>query len=204
MVKERVNFRLSLEEKIIKYLLENKTERISILKVAHDLNVDYKNVYQAIARLGPELIKKEKIGNTNLIKFSFNFNEKVYLVEQKRREEILEMNKELKLALEDIKSINYPFFIVLLFGSVVKKTNNLKSDVDICIISENKAKAKELNSKLAIFPLHLDIQEFTPEEFESMLKKKEDSVVQEIVKNNVILYGAENYYNLVSKWMKKE
>jgi len=204
MVKEQIKLRLSLEEKILKYLLENNTERISILKIAHDLNVDYKNVYETIAKLEPELIKKEKIGNTNLIKFNFNFNEKIYSVEDKRRRKLLDINKGLKLVLEDIKSLNYPFFIVLVFGSIVKETNNPKSDVDICIISENKAKTKELASKLAILPLHLDVQEFTPEEFESMLRKKEDSVAGEIVKNNVVLYGAENYYNLVSKWMKKE
>ena len=42
------------------------------------------------------------------------------------------------------------------------------------------------------------------DEFESMLKTKENNVGKEIVKNNIILYGVENYYNLISRWMKKE
>jgi len=37
-----------------------------------------------------------------------------------------------------------------------------------------------------------------------MLKIKEHNIAKEIVKNNIILYGIENYYNLISKWTKKE
>jgi len=37
-----------------------------------------------------------------------------------------------------------------------------------------------------------------------MLNKKELNLAKEIIKNNIILYGIENYYNLISKWTKKE
>jgi len=37
-----------------------------------------------------------------------------------------------------------------------------------------------------------------------MIEKKQQNLGHEIVKNNIILYGVENYYNLISKWMKKE
>jgi hypothetical protein len=37
-----------------------------------------------------------------------------------------------------------------------------------------------------------------------MIEKKQNNLGQEIVKNNVILYGIENYYNLIAPWMKKE
>ena len=95
-------------------------------------------------------------------------------------------------------------FIVLAFGSIVKKTNIQKSDIDICIISDNKLKTQELISKLGLLPLKLEIQNFSVKEFESMLEKKQNNLASEIIKNNVILYGVENYYNLISKWMKKE
>ena len=37
-----------------------------------------------------------------------------------------------------------------------------------------------------------------------MIEKRQNNVGQEIVKNNIILYGVENYYNLIAKWMKRE
>jgi hypothetical protein len=37
-----------------------------------------------------------------------------------------------------------------------------------------------------------------------MLKTKEKNVGKEIVKNNIILCGIENYYRLIQPWMKKE
>ena len=50
----------------------------------------------------------------------------------------------------------------------------------------------------------LEIQDFNVKEFESMLDKKENNLAKEIIKNNIVLFGTENYYNLISKWMKKE
>ena len=68
----------------------------------------------------------------------------------------------------------------------------------------NERKTENLISRLELLPLKLEIHDFTVDEFESMLKTKEDNIGKEIVKNNIILYGLENYYNLISKWMKKE
>ena len=50
----------------------------------------------------------------------------------------------------------------------------------------------------------MEIHEFTSKEFISMIEKTQSNVGHEIVKNNIILYGIENYYSLISKWMKKE
>src|SRR3989338_7363629 len=107
-------------------------------------------------------------------------------------------NKQLELVKHDIENINYPFLIVLIFGSYVKKTQAKNSDIDLCIICDHKEKTKEL------IPLKLELHSFTTNEFDSMLKTKEENVGKEIVKNNLILYGIEGYYNLISRWMKKE
>ena len=37
-----------------------------------------------------------------------------------------------------------------------------------------------------------------------MIEKKKNNLGNEIIKNNIVLYGKENYYNLISEWMKKE
>ncbi|MBI2629847.1 nucleotidyltransferase domain-containing protein [Candidatus Pacearchaeota archaeon] len=198
--KNKVNF--SLKEKILKYLIENKTPA-SIMKISKEVNTDYKNTFNVIDNFSSEIIYKNKLGNTNLIEIRLSPNLDIYLVESKRTEEFLKENKELALIKKDAENLNYPFFIILIFGSFVKKTNVKNSDIDICIISDNQNKTEELISKIKLLPLNLEIHYFNIKEFESMLEKKENNLGKEIVKNNIILYGRENYYNLISKWMKK-
>lgn len=204
MVKNKnEKIKLSVKEKLLKYLIENKNPQ-SIMNLSGSTLIDYKNTYNVVNDLQSSIISKEKIGNTNLIKIKLAPNQEIFSVESKRTSQFLRENRKLELAKKDIENLNYPFFIVLVFGSYVKKTKTEKSDIDICIICDNKEKIKEIISKLELLPLKLEIHTFTTNEFESMLKTKEENVGKEIVKNNIILYGTENYYNLISKWMRKE
>src|SRR3989344_5596616 len=196
-----VNF--SLKEKILRHLIENKEKPKTIREISRDLKVDYKNIFQAINVL-QDLIIKKKIGNLNLVEIKLAPSIEIFSIENKRTKQFLEDNKNLKLIKEDIISVNYPFFIVLIFGSYVKKTKTEKSDTDLCIISDSELKTKELLSKLSLLPLKLEIHDFKINEFESMLETKKENIAKEITKNNIILYGIESYYNLISKWTKKE
>jgi len=192
----------SLKEKILKFLIENK-EPMSILQISNRLGADYKNTFQAIGRY-PDLIIRDKKGNTNFVEMKITSHPEIYSVESKRTLDFLSENKNMNLAKKDISSLNYPFFIVVVFGSIVKRTNAKGSDIDVCIISDNEIKTRELISKLSLLPLNLEIHDFSVNEFESMLKTREGNIAKEIIKNNIILYGAENYYNLTGKWMKKD
>lgn len=203
MVKKHKEPKLTQKEKIIKYLLENKDPQ-SIKSISRATLIDYKNTYSIINEITSKIINQKKIGNTNLISLNLVPNQGIYAVENKRTEEVLTKNPKIKLIQEDIKEINYPFMIVLIFGSYAKEKNTSSSDIDFCIISDNNKKTKELNEKLNLHTLKLEIQEFTTKEFTSMLEKKQNNLGHEIVKSSIILYGVENYYNLISKWMNKE
>lgn len=61
-----------------------------------------------------------------------------------------------------------------------------------------------MQEKLNLLSLRLEIHEFTTNEFISMIEKTQNNLGHEIIKKNIILYGIENYYNLISKWTKKE
>lgn len=202
MVNNKITKKFSLKEKILKYLIENKERSKTILEISKVLNVDYKNTFQAIKSLS-NFIHKEKFGNTNKVDINFKPSQEIFAVEQKRTKEFLDKNKALRLVQNDIESLNYPFFIVLIFGSVAKKIDTGRSDLDICIISDNKSKTQELILKLRLLPKKLEIHDFNIKEFESMLETKKENLAKEIIKYNIILYGIDNYYNLVSKWMKK-
>ena len=58
MVKDR-NFELKPKEKVISYLIENK-EPHSIMSVSGAVLMDYKNTYNIINELQPEIVSREK------------------------------------------------------------------------------------------------------------------------------------------------
>ena len=194
----------TLKQKVLKFLIENKEVPHSILEISKMLKADYKNTSKALNNLPSDVFSNAKQGNSYLIEFNPNKNIETLSIEKLRTEEFLSKNTKLKLVKNYIEELNYPFLIVLLFGSYVKNTKTENSDIDLCIISDNKNKLNELQNKLNLISLKLEIQEFTTSEFVSMLDKKQNNLGHEIIKNNIILYGIENYYNLIQKWTKKE
>ena len=201
--KNNLQWEFSLKERILIYLLENKEKAKTIRQISADLKADYKNTFNALDSLS-HLISKEKFGSNNMIRIKSIPDIGLFSIENKRTNNFLNENKKIELIRKDIESLNYPFFIVLLFGSYIGGTKTEKLDIDLCIISDSKEKTKSLMNKLEILLLNLEIYDFTTEEFESMIQTKKDNVGKEIVKKNIILFGIENYYNLVSKWMKTE
>ncbi len=194
----------TLKEKILKFLIENKDSPHSIREISQKLKADYKNTSQALGNLNPETHSKKKQGNTCLIEFNQGNNIETLSIEEKRTKEFLSKNPKIKLIVKDINEINYPFMIVLIFGSFANRKNTRTSDLDICIISDNKIKIGKLMEMLNLFSLKIEVQEFTTKEFVSMIEKKRNNLGHEIIKSNIILYGIENYYNLISKWTTKE
>ena len=194
----------TLREKALKFLIENNESPHSIRGISKELKTDYKNTFGALGKLNPKSFVKKMQGNASLIEFNPDNNLETLSIEGKRTEEFLSKNSKLKVVKKYIEELNYPFLIVLVFGSYAKKTKLESSDLDICIISDNKSKSNELHEKLNLLSLKLDVQEFTSKDFVSMLEKRQSNLGNEIVKSNIILYGVENYYNLISKWMKKE
>ena len=203
MVKiKKEKIKLSAKDKIVKNLIENKAPQ-SIRSISGATLIDYKNTHNIINDLYPEVISKEKFAGANIVLLNPKINEEIFSVEEKRTGQFLIDHKQLELVKKDIESVHYPFFIVLVFGSNVKKTHTKESDIDLCIISDNKEKVKDLIRKLDLLPIKLEMHVFTTANFESMLKTKEENIGKEIIKNNIILYGTENYYNLIAPWMKK-
>jgi len=202
--KNEGRIKLKPKERIIQDLIENKNPR-SILALSGSAIVDYKNTYNIVNELQSEgVIIKENLGNTSPIRINLFPNQEIYSVENKRAEEFLSNHPKLNVVKKYTEELGYPFMILLVFGSYVKNKKTEGSDIDICIISDNKEKIKELLERLNLLSLKLEIHEFTTKEFVSMIEKARNNLGHEIVKSNIILYGAENYYNLISKWMKKE
>lgn len=179
---------MKTELKIIKFFIENNSKQYSINQVAKELGISYKVAFQIISRnIEKGAIKAEKVGNINLCSFNFKFDENIFLTE-KLRYDLLKDRKIISVKRE-VKHLS-PLSIVLLFGSYAKGTAHKNSDVDLCIIGNIDFES------LNILPYDLHVLDFSYEEFTEMLLSKKPNVAHEIVKNNIILRGIENYYSI--------
>lgn len=180
---------------ILKLLINNKEETFSIRKISKIRKINYKSAYLSLKFLEKEkLVTLKRIGNSFLCTFNNKFNELVFKAEYLRREELLK-NKNFLMIYNGLKEINNQF-VLLLFGSYAKGTANKYSDRDLLLIS-NEEVAKIIEKEINLFPLKIHLTHVNYDEFVSMLKSKEFTVVSEAIKKNIILYGIEDYYKII-------
>ena len=105
---------------------------------------------------------------------------------------------------EVIKKAKINFLTLLITGSYVKGKQTAKSDLDLVLIVSNDVKKVTARLKqfceLSIPEIHLYV--FTDDEFKQMLLDEKHNYGKEIVKNNLVFYGAEAYYKIMFEAMK--
>ena len=188
---------METENKIIKYLIENKRE-MTIRGLANAVKSDYKIIHTAINRLLKKgVLSGKKVGKSVVVIFNNKLFNEVLHAEFERRENILK-NKNLKIMLDSIKNnLKTVNFVLLLFGSYAKKTFNSKSDIDLIFIIPDLKIEKEVEQVISILPLKIHPLIFSEKQFIDMKNSYELNVVKEAIKNNVVLYGIEQYYELL-------
>lgn len=184
--------------KVLKFFVDHKESTITINKVAKALRMNYRIVYEEVLSLEKEnILRITKIGNANICQFKYKYNSKVVEIEDIRKEEVCK-NKDIALIYKRMSEIKNPFYVLILFGSYANKSQTRHSDIDLCLITDNKIVSEEVNTIVQITPLKIQLQEFSSQEFQSMLKSKQFNVGNEIVKNNIIVHGLETFYELVN------
>jgi predicted nucleotidyltransferase len=190
---------LHSKEKILYFLLENRSESFSIREIAKRINIDYKAVFISLKELSKAgIINTKKLGNTIQCNLNYYlFHSAIIAIEYVRREALLR-NKDIAILLERLKeNINSPFFIILVFGSYASKRNKIGSDIDLMAISDDLAIIAEIRKTIKSLPINIHLATFSSQEFTSMLKTTEFNVGNEAVKNNIILSGIEDYYRIL-------
>ncbi|MFH0876274.1 MAG: nucleotidyltransferase domain-containing protein [archaeon] len=186
---------------VIKCLIEKKHEEMNILKISKELRMDYKNIYSIIKRLEKEsLIKLESFGHSCRINLVAQVHPVFFEAEYIRKKELLK-NKNIAVMLNDFRNaISSKLYIMLIFGSYAKNTHGPNSDIDLMFIVPEE-KTEKFEKEIAIvsktLPLPIHSLVFSEREFLEMARAKSSNVGLEAIKNNVILYGIENYYELV-------
>ena len=186
---------------IIKYLIENKNKELNILKISKALRMDYKNTYSIVKRLEKEsLVKIEPFGHSNRIMLIPQVHPIIFEAEYARREEVLKDKNFIVMINHFKKSLKTKCYALLLFGSYAKKTQTKHSDIDLMFICSNGIEEqfeKEVDKASRLLPLPLHCSVFSDKQFLDMISTKEFNVGQEALKDNVILYGIETYYEVI-------
>ena len=183
--------------KILRFLLENRNKTFSINQISKSLKINYKIIFDDIKNLEKEkLIQIKKLGNSNQCSFNNSFSHRIMQVENIRKSELLK-NQDVNVLHNDLNQVKNPFFILLVFGSYAKNIQTKSSDIDLCLITDNKKINQTTNQILSTIPLKIHLLEFTTDEFSQMLITKKENVGKEILNNNIILHGIENFYNLI-------
>lgn len=196
---------MKLELKIVGLLAKDAEKRFTINEIAKTLDEYYSFVHRTVNRLSKDgVIVKDKVGRAYLCSLNLE-NEKsatlVQLGEIEKRENFYIANKGLKLVLEDFVDSLEPqhknIITIILFGSYAKGTATKESDIDILLISRGKIEieiekiTKEIYAKYGkeITPIVMTRNDF---------KEQKDKVaIREMVKDHCVLYGVENFVNLV-------
>ncbi|MFH1127535.1 MAG: nucleotidyltransferase domain-containing protein [archaeon] len=98
------------------------------------------------------------------------------------------------------------FSIFIVTGSYAKGTEKKDSDIDIVLITEDCIDTKKIYADLRymcemnIPQIHLSV--FRKSEFIGMLLDKKPNYGKEIAKNNLLLFGGENYYRIIGEAIK--
>ncbi|RLI96379.1 MAG: hypothetical protein DRO96_03250 [Candidatus Aenigmatarchaeota archaeon] len=108
--------------------------------------------------------------------------------------------RDLEKIAEKIPTSFYTFIIT---GSYANKTQKKESDIDVVLMVDDALETKQVYAELSHFcemnipKIHLYV--FKKSEFLGMLIDKKANYGKEIVKNNLLLFGAENYYKIIGE-----
>ena len=188
---------MKTENKIVKLFIEEEKPK-TIREISKKIKADYRITYTAAQRL---LVKKimlsTTIGKSTLCELNQDyFGIEIYKAESEINKDFLKNKNIRQLYKEVMGKIKNSFFIFLIFGSYAKKEQIKSSDLDIIFISNEVDFEKQIQNILSLIPIKTHTLVFTEEEFIRMKDSKKSNVVKEAIKNNIILYGIENYYML--------
>jgi len=116
-------------------------------------------------------------------------------------------NKELPydLILELLRKVKEvtPFFIMVIFGSYAERKNHKKSDIDVAFIVDDNLTGKRIHPYIENISRRsvprIDYSIVVKDDFLKMLVRKEENLGKEIYKKHLIIWGNEQYYQLVKE-----
>lgn len=181
--------------KILNFLGKNIEESFTMHQLSKLLHIPYATFYRTINKMNNLLIINI-VGKSKTVQLNVqNVVTKNYLViaSQEERDEFLKKHHLLKKISDELPEGNYA---VILFGSYAKGTQTQKSDIDIIVINKTGEKSLSFSRYETLFKITINPLYFTPKEVSTMLKQSEENVMKQALRNHIILYNPELFWNI--------
>lgn len=177
-----VHKRNNLEMDIVEVLLKSDAH---LRGIAKNLNESHSTISRKLKNLKKEnVVDSRKEGRNKIFFLKTNLVSKTYILQAELHKltKLLRHNPEFTIIFEDILKKTDEKLIVL-FGSYAKLSAKKDSDIDIYIETKNRSVKKEvggvhsrINVKIGTFDI-------------------DSPLIKEIIKNHVIIRGAELFYD---------
>lgn len=204
--------------KIIEIFYREPAKVCSINELSKLLESPYGSIYNHTQFLIKEGVLRADIkGKATLCSINYESQKAVELLSQTStfvKEEFTKIQRVLARALDElVKGIknksSYNVFTVVLYGSLVKKSDTKKSDIDLFFISSSKDKYDEMienecNSTGMSYGRNVNPIIAEPNMYINMLKEKDENVGKQILQNKVIFYGANKYWELTMEALREK
>jgi len=184
---------------IINLFRKNIFLRKTIREVSALLKKDYPNTYNAIMELEKEdLIKIEKVGNSKVCFIELNKKTTSFL-------SFLDEQEAISANIPNIDKIigtkEFNDDIILVAGSYVLSKQTKTSDLDLVIVTKEKAfeKQKLLENLTSLMIPKVHCLVFTYKDFIDMLLDKEPNFGKEIFNKRLIFKNTSKYYDLINE-----
>ena len=113
---------------------------------------------------------------------------------------------KLEIISEIIEKVPMKNYSLIVFGSYANNQNTKTSDIDICLLIDNKETEKRikpyLNEIKLNHPIKIDEHYITFEEFVKMLLREEENLGKQIFRKHKTFYNADIYYQLIKEAYK--
>lgn len=184
---------------VIEEFLGNYTGSFTGSYIAKKKSLNQKSVSNALNKLEDEGFLKSKTVGKNK-EFSLNLDNLesvknfVVAAEHLRTANFLKKNPMIKEIV--IKTKNTFYGIVVVFGSYAKGIQKKDSDLDVFVAGSYNKDAVQKISEL--YNLHISVKNCPTSALKRALRKR-DILLTEVIKNHVIISGAEEFVNSVMR-----
>lgn len=181
--------------RIINFLGKNIGKSFTMHQLSKLSDIPYATFYRVVGKM-QNLLIVNTVGKSKTVELNTqNLVTKNYLIisSQEERDEFLKKQPILKKINDELPEGNYS---VLLFGSYAKGKQTTKSDIDLVVINKTGEKSLSFSRYETLFKVTINPLYFTPKEVITMFKDKEENVMKQALKNHVILYNPEIFWNI--------
>lgn len=151
------------------------------------------------------ILKSTRKANLDIYSLSLNNPLSLQFLQYLEAQDNLDFS-ELKIVSEMIEKIPAENCAIIVFGSYAVNKQIKNSDLDICILIENKEAEKKIkphfNEIKLNYPIRIDEHYITFEDFLKMLLHDEENLAKQIFIKHKLFYNAEIYYQLIKKAYK--